>query len=89
MYFGGPFYFPMQNVDWNEPIFTINPDNTWTHEYSFSAKAANDALTQGFYQEALGYPISEFNIPSIFDSQTNNENNNSINTLLPIPVEQP
>lgn len=65
LFFGGPFIFPMSNVDWTDRSFTIDPAGGYTHTYNFTARAADGALTAGFTQEAAGYPISEFSVASV------------------------
>lgn len=60
MYFGGPFLFPMQNVDWNKPTTTLNPGKTYDVTYSFVARSCDYAVTKGFTAATSGYPTSEF-----------------------------
>ena len=62
MYFGGPFLFPMQNVDWNKPTTSLNPHKTYDVTYSFVARACDYAVTKGFVPATAGYPTSEFYI---------------------------
>lgn len=38
LYFGGPFYFPMKNVDWSNPTISIDPGGGYTHTYNFTAR---------------------------------------------------
>lgn len=66
MYFGGPFYFPMNYVDWQMPTMSMSGDgNIWSHTYKFIARTTDLAITGGFNYEAAGYPVSEFNIPPL------------------------
>ena len=60
MYFGGPFLFPMQNVDWNKPTTSLNPGKTYDVTYSFVARSCDYAVTKGFTAATSGYPTSEF-----------------------------
>lgn len=38
VYFGGPFFYAMKNVDWSNPVVTITPGGGYTHVYKFKAR---------------------------------------------------
>ena len=38
MYFGGPFFYAMKNVDWSNPTVTITPGGGYTHTYKWKAR---------------------------------------------------
>lgn len=63
MYFGGPFLFPMSNVEWQKPRVAEIPGEGWYHEYDFIARAANNAIQMGF--RASDLPVSEFDFGSV------------------------
>jgi hypothetical protein len=60
MYFGGPFLFSMENVDWNKPTTSLTPQQTYEVKYSFVARACDYAVTKGFNPATAIYPTSEF-----------------------------
>jgi len=57
LYFGDIFYFPMQNVDWQKPIITLEANNNYVHNFQFIARVVDGAVTNS-YRNA-GY-CSEF-----------------------------
>jgi hypothetical protein len=59
MYFGGPFLFPMYNVDWSNPIVTIRPGGGFQFEYKFLARFASNTNVTAF-AGSNNYPASEF-----------------------------
>ena len=64
MYFGGPFFFSMKYVDWNNPTVTIEPNSGYTHTYSFRARLTDNV---GFPQsDNLDQVVSEFTGDSTF-----------------------
>lgn len=38
LYFGSVFYYSMKNVDWQQPVITINPNKGYYIEYNFTAR---------------------------------------------------
>jgi len=70
LYFGGPFYFPMNHVDWAMPSVNMDGGGVWRHTYNFVAKITDNAQMVGFDYETGGYPTSEFNIPAINPNST-------------------
>jgi hypothetical protein len=62
MYFGNDFLYAMQNVDWSNPIVSINPDGGYFHQYKFIARFSNVTT---FPQH--GKPFSEFMNASIYE----------------------
>jgi hypothetical protein len=38
IYFGGPFYYAMKNVDWSNPQIEITPSGGYIHTYNFKAR---------------------------------------------------
>jgi hypothetical protein len=63
MYFGGPFLFPMSNVEWQKPIITQIPGQGFYHVYNFIARAANNAIQMGFKSSDM--PVSEFDFATV------------------------
>jgi hypothetical protein len=59
MYFGGPFLFPMYNVDWSNPVVTVRPNGGYQFEYKFIARFASNANITAF-AGSDNYPVSEF-----------------------------
>ena len=57
MYFGGPFFYPMPVVNWNNATVTANPGGGYLHKVTFKAKIPSRT---GFYVDNL--PVSEFGI---------------------------
>lgn len=71
MYFGGPFLFPMSNIEWQKPIVKQIPGQGWYHLYNFIARAADNAIQMGFKTSDL--PVSEFDLGTvILDSSEDN-----------------
>jgi hypothetical protein len=71
MYFGGPFFYSMRYVDWNNPTVSIEPNSGYTHKYTFKARLTDDVsfpqsdnLDQ-IVSEFTGAPT--FTIQSFFD----------------------
>lgn len=54
LYFGGPFYYPMKNVDWSNPTINIDPGGGYTHTYNFIAR-----LPEGVNE--IEFPFSGIN----------------------------
>lgn len=50
LYFGGPFFFPMKNVDWSNPTISISPEGGYTHTYKFTARLP-DQVNNPIYVE--------------------------------------
>jgi len=63
MYFGGPYLFPMSNVEWQKPQLTVVPGEGYVHTYKFIARAAENAISMGFKESAN--PVSEFELPTV------------------------
>ncbi len=57
LYFGGPFFYPIPKVNWNNPKVTIKPGGGYLHEISFLARLPEKT---GFFSNP--YPVSEFGI---------------------------
>jgi hypothetical protein len=57
LYFGGPFFYPLPKVNWNNPKVTIKPGGGYLHEISFLAKLPKNT---GFFSD--NYPVSEIGI---------------------------
>jgi hypothetical protein len=57
MYFGGPFFYPIPLVNWNNATVTANPGGGYLHKITFKAKLPSKT---GFYVDNL--PVSEFDI---------------------------
>lgn len=38
VYFGGPFFYAMENVDWSNPSISIQPGGGYTHTYKWKAR---------------------------------------------------
>ena len=56
LYFGSVFFYSMKNVDWQQPVITINPGNGYFIEYNFAVR-----LTEFTAFNGLGNPrVSEF-----------------------------
>ena len=64
MYFGNDFLYAMHNVDWSNPVVTINPDGGYFHQYKFIVRLSN---TTTFPQNQNGLPFSEFMNASIYE----------------------
>jgi hypothetical protein len=56
LYFGSVFYYTMKNVDWQQPIVTINPGNGYFIEYNFTARMSEITAFNGFRSNR----VSEF-----------------------------
>lgn len=59
MYFGGPFLFPMYNVDWGNPKVTVRPGGGFQFEYKFVARFASNTNVTAF-AGSNNFPVSEF-----------------------------
>jgi len=58
MYFGGPFYFKMRNIRWQNPTMDIKIDQGYIHTYKFIALADRTAHIKSTYD--LSSCSSEF-----------------------------
>ena len=65
LYFGAGFYFPMQNVDWQNPTVQAVPGRGYIHQFNFIARAVDGAVLNGFKQ--TGSYVSEFLVPTYLD----------------------
>lgn len=63
MYFGGPYLFPMSNVEWQKPIIEQIPGEGFYHIYNFIARAADNAIQMGFKSSDM--PVSEFDFATV------------------------
>jgi len=63
LYFGGPYLFPMSNVEWQKPVLRVVPGQGFYHVYNFTARAADNAIQMGFKTSDL--PVSEFDLPTV------------------------
>lgn len=64
MYFGGPFFYGMKYVDWENPQVTISPGGGYTHTYAFKARLPEDVF---FATSDMSQTVSEFSEPSAFN----------------------
>ena len=48
LYFGSVFYYTMKNVDWQQPVITINPGNGYFIEYNFTVRLTEITYFNGF-----------------------------------------
>ena len=48
MYFGSVFYYTMKNVDWQQPVITINPGSGYFIEYNFTVRLTEITYFNGF-----------------------------------------
>ena len=64
LFFGGKWFFPMSNIEWQQPSMELIPQQGYLHTFSFIARAANYAIQKGFMTDSANYPISEFWISS-------------------------
>ena len=46
MYFGGPFYFKMENIRWQRPMMSIDVGEGYLHTYKFIALANDNAVLE-------------------------------------------
>lgn len=68
MYFGGPFFYAMKYVDWNNPTVNIEPNSGYTHKYTFKARLTDDV---SFPQsDNLDQVVSEFTGAPTFSIQS-------------------
>jgi hypothetical protein len=70
LYFGGPFYYAMKNVDWSPPSIDITPNGGYKYTYNFTARlpSLNEEVT--FFTNNLNENVSEFSYSSyIFNIQ--------------------
>lgn len=70
VYFGGPFFFAMKNVDWSNPSVRINPGGGYTHTYTFKARLPEFDDVDGIHVSAINSDLtkthSEFSGSSAF-----------------------
>ena len=64
LYFGGPFFYGMKYVDWENPSVTISPNGGYIHTYAFKARLPEDVF---FATSDLSKTVSEFSEPSAFN----------------------
>jgi hypothetical protein len=75
VYFGGPFFYAMENVDWSNPSVSIQPGGGYSHTYKWKAR-----VPQGTYLPTndLNKNMSEFSgsqtvsITNLINEITNN-----------------
>jgi hypothetical protein len=48
LYFGSVFFYTMKNVDWQQPVITINPGNGFFIEYKFTVRMTEFTAFNGF-----------------------------------------
>lgn len=48
LYFGSVFYYTMKNVDWQQPVITINPGSGYFIEYNFTVRLTEITYFNGF-----------------------------------------
>jgi hypothetical protein len=56
LYFGSVFFYSMKNVDWQQPVVTINPGNGYFIEYNFTVRMTEFTAFNGL----LNARVSEF-----------------------------
>lgn len=56
LYFGSVYFYSMKNVDWQQPIVTINPGNGYFIEYNFTVRLTEFTAFNGF----VNTRVSEF-----------------------------
>jgi hypothetical protein len=56
LYFGSVYFYTMKNVDWQQPIVTINPGNGYFIEYNFTVRLTEFTAFNGL----LNSRVSEF-----------------------------
>lgn len=56
LYFGSVFFYSMKNVDWQQPIVTINPGNGYFIEYNFTCRLTEFTAFSGLNNSR----VSEF-----------------------------
>lgn len=64
MYFGGSFFFPMDNIEWQQPSHEITAEGGYYHTFKFIARIANNAvINPGLSGLTSDSRISEFAVP--------------------------
>ena len=53
LYFGGPFFFPMKNVDWSNPSVSISPGGGYVHTYNFKVRLPDQT-------DSVGKPVKVY-----------------------------
>lgn len=56
LYFGSVYFYSMKNVDWQQPVVTINPGNGYFIEYNFTVRMTEFTAFNGL----LNARVSEF-----------------------------
>lgn len=56
IYFGGPFYYAMKNVDWSNPSIQITPGGGYIHTYNFKARLPSYPTNLNDKNEIVGFP---------------------------------
>jgi hypothetical protein len=56
LYFGSVYFYSMKNVDWQQPVITINPGNGYFIEYNFTVRLTEFTAFNGL----LNTRVSEF-----------------------------
>jgi hypothetical protein len=56
LFFGSLFFYTMKNVDWQQPIITINPGTGYFIEYKFTVRLTEITAFNGFLNDR----VSEF-----------------------------
>ncbi len=56
LYFGSVYFYTMKNVDWQQPVVTINPGNGYFIEYNFTVRLTEFTAFNGL----LNSRVSEF-----------------------------
>ena len=64
LYFGGPFFYALKYVDWENPSVSISPGGGYTHQYDFKARLPEDVF---FATSDLSKTVSEFSESSAFN----------------------
>jgi hypothetical protein len=56
LYFGSVYFYSMKNVDWQQPVVTINPGNGYFIEYNFTVRMTEFTAFNGLFNTR----VSEF-----------------------------
>ena len=76
VYFGGPFFFAMEYVDWSNPTVSINPGGGYTHSYNWKARVKKGTKAPNNDMTTVMSEFSE-NIPGIVQTYLNYIANNN------------
>lgn len=64
LYFGGCFFFPMDNIEWQQPTHEISSESGYYHTFNFVARLANGGvINPGLSDITKDTRVSEFAVP--------------------------